>query len=410
MSDLASITSLALKARKDFPVISTGVAYLDNASTALKPRSVIDAITKYYTEYSANVHRGIYDMSERASTEYERTRGLVQKFVNAEHEEEIIFTYGTTHGMNLVAQLIAQQAKEGDEIILTQIEHHANLIPWQLMAKRTGVVLRFLNEDENGELSVQELEELITDRTIALSLSHMSNVTGYQPPLQEMAAAAHAHDILVIVDAAQSVAHMPVDVQDLDVDFLLFSGHKMCGPTGTGALYGRRELLEKMEPVFGGGSMIDEVTLLESTWAPLPAKFEPGTPNIAGIIGLGAAVEYLEEVGMKNVQELTEALSVYAHEQFAEHLSDVTTYGPKDHSKRHGMISFAADGVHAHDMASTLDAVGVAVRAGHHCAQPMMKNWGVTSTTRASFQFYNTTEEIDLLVEGVRKAIDTFRI
>lgn len=400
------ITPTQLK--KDFPFLKLGVSYVDNASTTQKPQCVIDATTDYYTNYAANVHRGIYALSETATEKYEATRDTVQHFINAAAREEIIFTAGTTQSLNLAARLVAQKLQEGDEIILSRMEHHAQIVPWQILAKEKGLKLKFLEPTPEETLDIEQLKSLITPKTKVLALIHVSNVTGYIVPVEEMTKIAHAHNMLVILDAAQSVPHMPIDVQKLGVDFLAFSGHKLCGPTGVGVLYGKKALLEHYSPVFGGGSMIAEVTLQESTWAELPLKFEPGTPNIAGVIGLGAAIEYLQSLGMKHIQDITEHVYTYALNRFTE-LTDVTVYGPTSYSDRQSIIPFNVNGVHPHDVASLLDQSGVAVRAGHHCAQPLATYWNVPATVRASFYFYNTTEDVDRLIEAIKKAQATFQ-
>ncbi len=389
--------------KKEFAFLNTELHYLDNASTSQRPKPVIEAITDYYTNYNANVHRGIYELSERASTAYEETRAIVQQFIGAEHAEEIIFTSGATHSLNLAARLLAQELKTGDEIIVSVIEHHANLVPWQLVAKERGLKLVTLTPNAQDELEPAELEKLITDRTKILAIAHISNVTGYIAPVKALAAVAHEHEITVVVDGAQSAPHIAIDVQELGIDLLAFSGHKLCGPTGTGVLYGKREILERLEPIFGGGSMIDQVTPLESTWAPLPDKLEPGTPNVAGVIGLGAAINYLQSIGMENIHQRIEELYTYMWERF-EAAEGVTSYGPKNREVRTGIISFTASGLHPHDIASILDQNNIAVRAGHHCAQPLMKHWGVPSTTRASLYFYNTKKDIDALMSAIIKA------
>lgn len=391
---------------KDFPLVNKKTSYLDNASTTLKPQSVIDAVEEYYREYSVNVHRGIYALSEHASEKYEAVREQVRSLINAQHQEEIIFTSGTTHSLNLAARLLTQDLSEGDEIILTQIEHHANLIPWQIVASEKKLTLKFLELQENGELDASHLETLITDKTQILAVTHISNVSGYISPIQELTKIAHMHDVRVVVDAAQSVPHMPVDVQELDVDMLAFSGHKMCGPTGVGVLYGKRELLEQLEPVFGGGSMISEVDFDRSSWADLPLKFEPGTPNIAGVLGLGAAIGYLQNIGLANIWQHEQELSRYAAEQLSA-IDGLTLYRPKNADVASGIFSFTLDGIHPHDVASVLDNEGVMVRAGHHCAQPLMKLWNVPATTRASLYFTNTTKDVDRLASGIATAQQT---
>ncbi len=394
--------------KKDFPFRKTGVAYLDNASTSQKPQSVITKISDYYTNYGANVHRGIYDMSEKASTEYEHTRKKVQQFIHAQSEKEIIFTSGTTHSLNIAARLTTQTMKKGDEIILTTTEHHSNLVSWQIVAKERGLTITELPLSSDELIDPSIFETLISQKTKILAITHMSNVTGYITPVKKLTKIAHKHNMQVVLDAAQSIPHMPVDVQDLDVDYLAFSAHKMCGPTGIGVLYGKKEFLEKAEPIFGGGSMIDEVTLTESTWAKLPLKFEPGTPNIAGVIGLGAAIDYLNNIGMEKIQKQIEKLYTYLWENFTT-LENITIYGPKERTTRSGIISFTLNDIHAHDIASLLNEEDIAVRAGHHCAQPLMKLWNTPSTVRASLSFYNTTQDIDRLITGIHKAQTFFK-
>jgi cysteine desulfurase/selenocysteine lyase len=391
--------------QRDFPFLASGLAYLDNASTAQKPTMVLDAMTDYYENYCANVHRGLYRTSEEATSRYEAVREAVARFIGAASEREVIFTSGTTHALNLVARLVAQDLQPGDEIVLTRLEHHANLIPWQLVARERGAVLKFLETNDDDELEVGALEPLLSDRTRVLSLTHISNASGYIAPVRELAAAAKQQNpgIVVIVDAAQSVPHLPVDVQDLGVDFLTFSGHKLCGPTGVGVLWGRLPLLEKYEPVFGGGSMIKEVGLTSSTWADVPQKFEPGTPNIAGVIGLGAAIAYLETIGLEAIHAAVTELTGYALDTLGG-LAGVRIYGPANRAVHAGIISFTVAGVHPHDLASVLDDAQIAVRAGHHCAQPLMKRWGVPATTRASLYFYNTRADIDRLAAGIQQA------
>ncbi len=389
--------------RKDFPALRSGVAYLDNAATTLKPQPVIDAITAYYSDYPANVHRGIYAMSEGATTHFEAARETVQHFIGAVAPEEIIFTSGTTHSINLVARLLAQRCVAGDEIILSTIEHHANVLPWQIVAKERGLQLRYLNTNKEHLIDPQQLTALMTPKTKVLSITHRSNVTGYTPPVRELIRIAHEHNILVVIDGAQHIAHEAVNVQELDADFYAFSGHKICGPTGVGVLYGKRALLESFQPVFGGGHMIDEVHEDHSAYAPLPTKFEPGTPPIASVIALGAAITYLTTLGMDNIHVRVAELTQYAQQRLVT-LPGLTLYGPKDFTQRSGILSFTLDGVHPHDLASVLDQHNVAVRAGHHCAQLLLRSWGVSATTRISMYFYNTTEDIDRLITGITKA------
>ncbi|MFH1426118.1 MAG: cysteine desulfurase [Candidatus Kerfeldbacteria bacterium] len=397
------------KLKKDFPFLETDIVYLDNGATTQKPRQMVDAITDYYTNYSANVHRGIYKMSERADAAYEAVRDQVQELLNAEHREEIIFTSGTTLALNMAAQMLGQRMEEGDEIILTRLEHHANLIPWQMVAKQKKLKIKFLSLNEQEQIDPEQLRQLITEKTKVLSLTHVSNVSGYVTPVRELADIAHEHDMTVVVDAAQSTPHMPVDVQALGADMLAFSAHKMCGPTYVGVLYGHKDLLEELEPVLGGGSMILEVSMETATWADLPLKFEPGTPNIAGVIGFGASLAYLKKLGMDAIHKYMTALTATAYKALAS-MDGVKVFGPSDLLVRHGIFSLAVDGIHPHDMASILDEQNVAVRAGHHCAQPMMARWGVPATTRASFYFYNNEQDVDALVAAIQKAQSIFKV
>lgn len=396
----------ARKIKKEFPFLKTGVAYLDNASTTQKPRQVIEAVNAYNSA-AANVHRGIYELSEHVSTQYENTREKVRAFIGAARQEEIIFTSGTTDGINKLGRMLGGTFNAGDEIILSPLEHHANLIPWQQIAKEKSLKLKFLQLTDDEQVDLEELPTLLTKKTRLLALTHISNASGYTLPIKEIAAVAHAHNVLVAVDAAQSVPHQPTNVQDLGVDFLTFSGHKMCAPTGVGVLYGRFELLDALEPTVFGGSMIEEVTLESATWAALPARLEPGTPNISGVIGLGAAIDYLNELGIDAINQRVHQLYTYMRAAL-EKLDGVTTYGPRDNNVCHGIVSFTVDGIHAHDIASSLDQDGIAVRAGHHCAQPLMDVWGVPSTVRASLYFTNTENDIDRLVTGIQKAQSLF--
>lgn len=392
--------------KKDFPFLKTGVAYLDNASTTQKPECVIDAMDAYYRS-AANVHRGIYTWSEGATAQYEAVRDQVCELIHAEAREEIIFTSGATQSLNMAAYLVAQTLKPGDEIIVTPLEHHSNLVPWQLIAAEKQCTIVSLPLRDDDTLHVDDLKKAITKKTRVLAMTHVSNASGYIVPVAEFARVAHKHDMFVVVDAAQSVPHMPVNVRDLGADFMAFSAHKMCGPTGVGVLYGKRALLEKLEPVMGGGSMIEEVEISHSTWAALPAKFEAGTPNIAGVIGFGAALTYLAEIGMHNIAVYVDDLYDYACKQLSS-VYGVTLYGPKKRALRQSILSFTVEGIHPHDIASILNDEGIAVRAGHHCAQPLMREWCVPATTRASLYFYNTREDVDRLIEGIKKAQSIF--
>lgn len=392
--------------KKDFTFLKDGIAFLDNASTTQKPECVLEAMDTYYRN-AANVHRGIYQWSENATEQYEAVRDHVQQLVGAEAREEIIFTSGATQSLNTAAYLIAQTLKAGDEILVTPLEHHSNLVPWQLIAKEKQCKIVALPLRDDDTIHTDDLRARITKRTRVLAMTHVSNASGYVVPVAEFSRVAHEHNITVVVDAAQSVPHMPINVQKLGADFLAFSAHKMCGPTGVGVLYGKRELLEQLEPVIGGGSMIEDVQIESSTWAPLPQKFEAGTPNVAGVIGFGTALTYLTDIGLDEIQKTVDALYDVACEKLIG-LYGVELYGPKNRSLRQSILSFTVEGVHPHDVASILNDAGVAVRAGHHCAQPLMREWCVPATTRASLYFYNTHEDIDRLVAGIQKAQSIF--
>lgn len=399
--------------RSLFPILDQEVnghplVYLDSAATSQKPQQVIDAITHYYKTYNSNVHRGVHTLGTKATEAYEAAREKVRKFINAESVEEIIFTRGTTTAINTVASSYGRAfLKPEDEIVLTCMEHHSNLIPWQQAAKFTGARLKYIPLQADGTIDLEDVKATITDRTKIVAITHVSNVLGTVNPIKEIAAIAHRHGAVVVVDGAQSTPHKKVDVRDLDCDFYAFSGHKMCGPTGIGVLYGKRRWLEQMEPVEFGGEMIDTVGLYESTWKELPWKFEGGTPIIADAIGLGAAIDFLEEVGLEEIERHERALIRYTMEQL-ETIEGLEWYGPKDPDRRGGVIAFNLSGVHAHDVATVLDAYGIAIRAGHHCAQPLMKWLGVTATGRASFYLYNTFEDVDRFIEGLRKAKEFF--
>ncbi|MFQ6058151.1 MAG: cysteine desulfurase [Anaerolineae bacterium] len=399
--------------REDFPILERQVhgkplVYLDSAATSQKPQAVIAAITEYYRTYNANVHRGVYELSEEATARYEEARRKVAAFINARSFREVIFTRSTTEAINLVAHSWGRaNVGEGDTILLTEMEHHSNLVPWQLLAREKGAHLEFLGIDDQGLLRLEELNQLLRGRVRLLALTHMSNVLGTINPLREITARAHEAGALVLIDGAQSVPHLPVDVRELDCDFLAFSGHKMLGPTGIGVLYGRRELLEGMEPFMGGGEMIREVRLREARWNDLPWKFEAGTPNIAGAIGLGAAVDYLSGLGMVNVHQHERELIAYALERLNE--IGVRVYGPPA-GLRGGVAAFNLGDIHPHDLATILDREGIAIRAGHHCAQPLMERLGVNATARASFYVYSTRDEVDRLIEGLNKARQVFEV
>ena len=389
--------------RKDFPIFATTppLAFLDNAASTQTPRSVVEAMDAYYDTYRSNIHRGIYRISEEATAQYESAREKVAQLVNAPRTRQIIFTRNTTESINLVAYSWGSaNIREGDEIVLTVMEHHSNLVPWQLLAQRTGAVLRFMEITDEGLLDFTQLRNLLTEKTKLVAIGHVSNVLGTINPIQSIITAAHAVGAKVVVDAAQSVPHFQVDVQQLDCDFLAFSGHKMCGPTGIGVLYGKLELLEEMPPFLGGGSMIRSVERDVSSYAELPAKFEAGTPSIAEAIGLGHAVDYITQANLAALQVHEQELLKYAHNRLKE-IEGITFYGPSSPHQKAGVISFNLEGVHPHDVAGVLDTHGIAIRAGHHCAQPLMKRLDVIATVRASFYLYNTIEEVDRLYEGL---------
>jgi cysteine desulfurase/selenocysteine lyase len=401
------------KLRNEFPVLSQMVngkplTYLDNAATAQKPRSVLDAVERYYREDNANVHRGIHELSRRATLAFERARNRVAEWLGASQATEVVWTLGTTESINLVASTWGMdQLQQGDEILLTIMEHHSNIVPWQLVARRTGARLRYIELDHEGKLRLDSLDELLTDKTRLVAITHVSNALGTVNPISRVVQAAHARGALVLVDGAQAVPHMKVNVSELDVDFYAFSSHKMCGPTGVGVLWARKELLEEMSPYQGGGEMIGFVERDQSTWADVPHKFEAGTPNIAGAIGAAAAVDFMEQVGYKPIREHETGLLRYALNRLAQ-IPDLTVFGPKDLQERSGVIAFALGDAHPHDIATILDSEGVAIRAGHHCAQLVMKHLGVSATARASFSLYNTTDDVDRLVAGLRVVQEIF--
>lgn len=396
--------------RSLFPILDQQVngqnlVYLDSAATSQKPLPVIEALDRYYREYNSNVHRGVHTLGTKATDGYEGAREKVRKFINAHSAEEIIFTRGATTALNTVAASYGRaNLQAGDEIVITHMEHHANVIPWQQLAKATGATLKYIPLQEDGTISLEDARETITDSAKIVSVMQVSNVLGTINPIKEIAELAHSKGAIMVVDGAQSAPHMKIDVQDLNCDFFAFSAHKMCGPTGVGVLYGKKALLENMEPVEFGGEMIDFVGLYESTWKELPWKFEAGTPIIAGAIGLGAAIDFLEEIGLENIEAYEHKLADYALERLSE-VEGITIYGPK---KRAGLVTFNIEDVHPHDVATVLDAEGIAVRAGHHCAQPLMKWLNVSSTARASFYLYNTEEEVDKLVAGIIKTKEYF--
>lgn len=397
--------------REQFPILQQEInghplIYLDSAATSQKPQIVIDTLKKYYELDNANVHRGVHTLGSRATDAYEGAREKLAKFINARQSEEIVFTRGTTTAINLVAGSYARSVlNEGDEIVITPMEHHSNLIPWQQAAKASGAVLKYLSLQPDGSISLADVEQTITERTKIVTMTYVSNVLGVVNPIKEVAALAHRVGAKLVVDGAQSTAHLKIDVQSLDCDFYALSGHKMCGPTGIGALYGKKQLLDSMEPIEFGGEMIDFVGLHESTWKDVPARFEGGTPIIAGAAGLAAAIDFLEQVGMDNIERHDRALTAYALQRLQE-IDDLKIYGPL--SERMGLVTFNLADVHPHDVATALDSFGVAVRAGHHCCQPLMRWLEASATARASFYLYNTEEDIDYLVAALQKTKEYF--
>ena len=398
---------------KDFPTLNKErngkrIAYLDSAATTQKPTVVIDAIKDYYEKINANPHRGAYELSVLATEAYDEAREKVRSFINAERNCEIIFTKNATEAFNLLAMSYGMNfINEGDEIVISIAEHHSNLIPWQQVAKAKGAILKYMYTDENGELTEEEVHSKITDKTKIVSIAHVSNTLGTINPIKEIAEYAHSKGAVVIVDGAQSVPHMKVDVRDLDADFLVIAGHKLLAPMGIGVLYGKKELLEKMPPVLFGGDMVEYVYEQETTFNVLPYKFEAGTQNVEAAVGLSRAIDYLNEIGMDNVEKIEKELISYAIEEISK-LDYVKIYGPRDIEKRGGVLSFEIEGVHPHDVASIFDTFGVCIRAGNHCAQPLMRYLGVNATSRASIYFYNTKEDIDKLIEAIKKTYDMF--
>ena len=399
--------------REEFPILQrefdgTQLVYLDNAATTQTPNRVIDAISDYYRNYNANVHRGIHQLSQEASIAYEEAHDTIAELVGAEGREEVVFTKNTTEAENLVAYSWGlNELGPGDEVVLTEMEHHASLVTWQQTAKKTGADVKYIPVTDDGYLDMDAAAELITDDTKLVSAVHVSNSLGTVNPVAELADIAHDHDAYVFVDGAQAVPNRPVDVQAIDADFYAFSGHKMAGPTGIGALYGKEEILEAMEPYLYGGDMIRKVTYEESTWNELPWKFEAGTPSIAQGIAFAEAADYIDDVGLEAIQRHEEALTEYALDRLGE-FDDIEIYGPTDPQDRGGLVAFNLDGVHAHDVASIVNDHAVAIRAGDHCTQPLHDKLGVAASVRASFYFYNTTEEIDALVEALEDARQIF--
>ncbi|TGD58572.1 aminotransferase class V-fold PLP-dependent enzyme [Flavobacterium humi] len=393
------------KIRAQFPILSQTVngkplVYFDNGATSQKPKVVIDAIEKYYQEINANIHRGVHTLSQLATDAYEISRAKIQDHINAEHLHEVIFTSGTTHGINLVANGFASIVTKGDEVMVSALEHHSNIVPWQMLCERTGAKLVVIPMDENGELILSEFDRLLSDKTRIVAVNHISNALGIINPIRYMIDKAHQAGAAILIDGAQATPHLKPDVQALDCDFYVFSGHKICGPTGVGILYGKEAWLNKLPPYQGGGEMIKEVTFEKTTYAELPHKFEAGTPNIAGGIVLGTAIDFLNEVGFDAIQKQEKELLQYGTAKLSE-IEGLTIYGT---GEKTSVISFNIEGIHPYDIGTIVDKLGVAVRTGHHCAQPIMNYFNIPGTIRASFAFYNTKEEIDIFVEAVQKA------
>ena len=401
--------------RNDFPIFKKKIngkelVYLDNASTTQKPYSVINSITDFYSNYNSNIHRAVYQLAEEATTLYEQSREKIANFINV-RPEEIVFTRNTTESINLIAHSWARtNLKKDDGVAITELEHHSNIVPWQILSQEIGTRLEYVGIDENGFLDLEYLIELISSKKVKLvSLSHMSNVLGTIVPIERIIKIAHENDIPVLVDGAQSVPHMPVDVKNMDCDFLVFSAHKMLGPTGVGVLYAKKEILEKMRPFMGGGDMIKEVFKFHTNYNEVPYKFEAGTPNIADVVGFGAAIDYLEKIGMENIRKHEIDLTKYALESILS-INHLTVYGPRDPNYRGGVISFNIADIHPHDLATIMNDHGIAIRSGHHCAQVLMQRLDVPATSRASFYIYNTKEEIDKFVNAINEAGRIFKI
>lgn len=394
------------KIRADFPILSQKVngkplVYFDNGATSQKPQVVLDAITKYYSEINANIHRGVHTLSQLATDAYEASRKKIQRHIHAKLACEVLFTSGTTHGINLVANGFASILKPGDEVLVSALEHHSNIVPWQMLCEKTGATLKVIPMDENGELIMSEYDKLLSEKTKVVTVNHISNALGTINPIKYMIDKAHEVGAAILIDGAQAAPHLRPDVQELDCDFYTFSGHKICGPTGTGILYGKEEWLNKLPPYQGGGEMIKEVTFEKTTYADLPHKFEAGTPNIAGGIVLGIAIDYLNAIGFENIQKQEKELLDYGTKRLLE-IEGLKIFGTS--KEKTSVISFNIQGIHPYDIGTIIDKQGIAVRTGHHCAQPIMNFFCIPGTIRASFSFYNTKEEIDLMVEAVKKA------
>ncbi|MBU5441550.1 cysteine desulfurase [Paenibacillus sp. MSJ-34] len=401
----------AAQIRELFPILNQEInghplVYLDSAASSQKPVSVIEAVKQYYEHDNANVHRGVHTLGSRATDAYEGARAKVAKFLNAERSEQIIFTRGTTTSLNLVASSYGRAVcREGDEIVITPMEHHSNLIPWQQVAKATGATLKYIPLQEDGTIDLSDAERTITDRTKIVAMTYVSNVLGVVNPIKQIGEIAHRRGAVMVVDGAQSTPHMKIDVQDLNCDFYAFSAHKLCGPTGIGVLYGKKDLLDRMEPIEFGGEMIDHVDLYESTWKELPYKFEGGTPLIAGAVGLGAAIDFLQEIGMDEIDRHEKRLTVYALDRLSQ-IEGLTIYGPRE--ERAGLITFNLSDIHPHDVATVLDSKGIAIRAGHHCCQPLMRWLKASATARASFYLYNTEDDVDRLASALIQTKEFF--
>jgi cysteine desulfurase/selenocysteine lyase len=394
------------KIRADFPILSQKVngkplVYFDNGATSQKPQVVIDAISQYYQEINANIHRGVHTLSQLATDAYEVSRGKIQKHLNAKHAHEVIFTSGTTHGINAIANGFSAFLKSGDEVLVSALEHHSNIVPWQMLCEKTGATLKVIPMNENGELILSEYDKLLSAKTKIVTVNHISNALGTINPIQYMIDKAHEVGAAILIDGAQATPHLKPDVQALDCDFYVFSGHKICGPTGIGILYGKEDWLRKLPPYQGGGEMIATVTFEKTTYADLPHKFEAGTPNIADGIVLGTAIDYLNEIGFDNIAQYEHELLEYATEKLLE-IEGLKIFGTAE--QKTSVISFNIDGIHPYDIGTIIDKLGIAVRTGHHCAQPIMDFYQIPGTIRASFAFYNTKEEIDVMVEAVKKA------
>ncbi len=401
--------------RNDFPILSKKInghqlVYLDNAATTHKPRSVINSLVDFYENYNSNVHRGVHTLSMEATDQFEEARQKISSFINSETPQSIIWTRNASESLNIISYSWGyKNISEGDEILLSPMEHHSNLIPWQELARAKGAKIKYLSLNEDGTLDLSNIDELMTSNTKLVSIVHVSNALGTINPVKELCDKAHEVGALFVLDGAQSVPHMLVDVQELDCDFFVFSGHKMMGPTGIGVLYGKMEILEKMDPVFTGGEMVLEVTYEKASWADIPMKFEAGTPNIADSIALGAAVDYLQNIGMGNIHDYEKTITSYGLQKFKELESEgVTLFGPKSSDLKGAVFSFHIPNIHPHDLGTILDGLGIAVRTGHHCAMPLIRSLGVSATARASFYVYNTLDEVDMLIEGIKSAIRYF--